>query len=191
MEQGPFYYRQSQPFRREKHLIIKKQRKMIKVGVLLSFFQLVQLCSKSQITISTKQDVIGKWVLKGVFLGDALDGPCGYDAKEYQDITLEIVENPTEKDEFKISGRAAVNQYFGGMKISSFENNKGKIDILQLGSTKMAGPEPLMACELRFFNLLNEANDLCLKDGKLQIGQLKNTTSPSRDGGTYLIFEKK
>ena len=56
----------------------------------------------------------------------------------------------------------------------------------------MAGPEPLMNCEQRFFNQLITANDFSIdEDGELKIGTFRNENSHPRDGGYNLIFEKK
>lgn len=141
----------------------------------------------------------GTWTLKYVFLSDAIDQPCS-SSKIPQGITLnitdELVENSTNT--YVINGQSAVNSYFGGINIVSFDEKSqtGKANITQLGSTKMAGPEDLMNCELRYFTLLNATKDFKVfkdTDGMyyLHIGDFKQDIQPSRDGGLYLIFTKK
>jgi hypothetical protein len=49
-----------------------------------------------------------------------------------------------------------------------------------------------MNCEQRFFNQLETAIDFSIdENGVLKIGTFRNENSHPRDGGYYLIFEKK
>ena len=41
-----------------------------------------------------------------------------------------------------------------------------------------------------YFNMLNESAEFRIQEGQLHIGRFKKDTAPSRDGGTYFIYEK-
>ena len=160
----------------------------------MSFFK-IDSCTKKEVqALDLKPEILGKWVLKQKFLGDAIDTPCGYAVKYANDITLEITDNAESADskELKMSGNSTVNLYFGGITITGFDEKTGigTMKIGALGSTKMAGPPELMDCETNYFNMLNESSEFRIQDGQLQIGRFKKDTTPSRDGGTYFIYEK-
>lgn len=149
-------------------------------------------------SISNLDSLKGSWTLKYVFLGDVIDQPCSA-SKMPHDITLNITSQLVDNssDTYVINGQSAVNSIFGGLKILSFDENTqtGKATITQLGSTKMAGPEDLMDCELRYFTLLNATKDFKVfkdTDGKtyLHLGEFKTDNQPSRNGGMYLIYTK-
>lgn len=138
----------------------------------------------------------GQYILKGVFLSDAVDSPCGWEAGSHQDITIDFSEKTTEDNSGfrQLSGKSAVNQFFGSYNIKSFDTSSGvgTIEISALGSTKMAGPPLLMQCETRFFDFLAGAKDFGIEeDGTLKVGNFRKPDSHPRDGGTYLIFERK
>ncbi|MDI9869124.1 META domain-containing protein [Flectobacillus roseus] len=177
----------------------------MKIGLLFLLFMIgASACHPIENDASAKGNIgnldslKGTWTLKYVFLGDVIDQPCS-SSKMSHDITLNItnqlVDNTT--DTFVINGKSAVNSIFGGLKILSFDENTqiGKAAITQLGSTKMAGPEDLMNCELRYFTLLNATKDFKIfkdTDGKtyLHLGDFKTDNQPSRNGGRYLIYIK-
>jgi heat shock protein HslJ len=156
----------------------------------------IDSCTKVEVqadtTIATK--LHGKWVLKHRFLGDAIDTPCGYAVTNARDITLEVADNTESNDanELRIAGNSAVNMYFGGLTITGFDTKTGigSMKISTLGSTKMAGAPELMECETGYFNMLNESEGFRIQDGQLHVGRFKKDTAPSRDGGTYFIYEK-
>ncbi len=156
----------------------------------------IDSCTKIEVAadnlVSTK--IIGKWVLKYKFLGDAIDTPCGYAVTNARDITLDIEDNTTSSNvnELRLSGNSPVNLYNGGFVITSYDEitGIGTMKIGALGSTKMAGPEELMECETNYFNMLNEFSEFRVQEGKLHIGRFKKDSTPSRDGGTYFIYEK-
>ncbi len=171
---------------------------MIKITILalLALLFNMEACETNYVQSDTANDLSGTWVLKNVFLSDAYDSPCGWEAGEHADITLNLTTEKTEEadDTYRLSGKSAVNQYFGTYQIISFdkETKIGKIKISTLGSTKMAGPEPLMRCETRLFDFLVNATDIAVDDEKkLRIGNFRKPDSHPRDGGTYLIYEKQ
>ncbi len=138
--------------------------------------------------------IIGKWILKHKFLGDAIDTPCGYAVTNVRDITIEIEDNPdsSNPNELRLSGNSAVNLYNGGFIITGFDEKTGigTMKIAAIGSTKMAGPPELMECETNYFNMLVEFSEFRVQEGKLHIGRFKKDPTPSREGGTYFIYEK-
>ncbi len=169
---------------------------MLKLSIVLVLaFQLLQInaCSNEEVSQNMNTKLLGTWVLKNKFLGDALDTPCGYATTGVRELTL-IISEDLENKTLKISGQSTVNQYFGSLNIISTDTSNGisAIKIGTLGSSKMAGPPALMECETNLFNFLNESQELRLTDeGNLNIGRFKKDNTPSRDGGTYLIYEKK
>ncbi len=169
---------------------------MFKIAIVLALgFQLLQInaCSKEEVSENMNSKLIGTWVLKNKFLGDAIDTPCGYATKDVRELTLTITENKVSKT-LEISGQSPVNIYNGTLNIISTDTSNGisAIKVGTLGSTKMAGPPALMECETNLFNFLNESPELRISDeGGLHIGRFKKDSTPSRDGGTYLMYEKK
>ena len=77
----------------------------------------------------------------------------------------------------RVVGSAGVNTYFGGYKL---DDNKLIIPE-PIGSTKMAGPQPLMDQETEFFKLLQTAESHQIEDSQLRINS----------GQQVLIFAKK
>lgn len=156
----------------------------------------IDSCTKVEIQAveESSSQIIGKWVLKNRFLGDAIDTPCGYAVKNARDITLEIADNTESSDSkvLRMTGNSAVNMYFGDLTITGFDQTTGigTMKISTLGSTKMAGEPELMECETGYFNMLNESAEFRVQNGQLHVGRFKKDTTPSRDGGTYFIYEK-
>lgn len=154
----------------------------------------IDSCSKVEIENAQNQtpDIKGEYIYKYRFLGDAIDTPCGYAVTNVRDLTLKIEENTEDKNSYRISGNSAVNMLSGYLTITGYDSKMGigTIKIGQLGSTKMAGPPELMQCEQAYFDMLNEAPEFRVQEGKLHIGRFKKDDIPSRDGGTYMIFEK-
>ncbi len=65
----------------------------------------------------------------------------------------------------QVAGSAGVNSYFGGYEVKG-----SKLSIPgPVGSTKMAGPQPVMDQETEFLKLLQAADSYQIKDGQLQI----------------------
>lgn len=146
--------------------------------------------------VESANKLSGEFVLKGVFLSDATDSPCGWEAGEHKDITINFTADAAEIGSgfSQLSGTSAVNHFFGNYKILSFDSSTGigTIEVSTLGSTKMAGPPLLMQCETRFFDMLHGAKDFSIEnDGTLKVGNFRKPDSHPRDGGTYLIFAKK
>lgn len=156
----------------------------------------IDSCTKIEVQANddTSSKVIGKWVLKNKFLGDAIDTPCGYAVTNARDITLEFADNTESSDvnQLRLSGNSAVNYYNGDFVITGFDEKSGigTMKIGALGSTKMAGPPELMQCETNYFNMLNEFSEFRIQGEQLHIGRFKKDDTPSRDGGTYFIYEK-
>jgi heat shock protein HslJ len=168
---------------------------MYKIVVICFLFPILNInsCSKVEVQTEDQSKIVGKWILKNKFLGDATDTPCGYATKQPRDITITIsanTEEPTKKN-YKFSGQSVVNQFFGYINLESFDEklNINYMNISQLGSTKMAGPEDLMQCELGIYSMINEAKEFRIQDNMLLVGRFKKDNIPSRDSGTYLVFE--
>ena len=166
---------------------------MIKYILIASFFQIMSInsCSNVEIATNSENEILGKWVLKNKFLGDAIDTPCGYAVKNPTAITLEITKE--KNNTFAINGQSTINTYFGSFSIESIDDKLGInfIKIGPIGSTKMAGPEEFMQCEMGYFDMLNSVKELKIDNGRLLLGTFKKDNIPSRDGGTYFIFERK
>ncbi len=168
--------------------------KALSMAVLLAF----NACDSAQ--VETENKLAGDWVLTNVFLGDAIDTPCGYTTKLDKTMTIQFDTKKLENESsptFSVSGQSAVNRFFSSYSILSFDSGtgRGKIKMGVVGGTKMAGPAELMDCESRYYSFIQEAESFeVLKDGDktlLHLGRLKEPNSaPSRDGGTYLVFEK-
>ncbi len=141
------------------------------------------------------KNLTGKWKAVSLFLSDANTGVC-YENKTARDVTFEFSNKISdEKGNYTFSGSAPVNQYFGKIKLLSFDEktNIGKIEISNIGGTKMAGSPEMMDCEQSFYTLLAESTGYQLfenEPSRLIIGRLKEPNSNPRDGGTYYIFEK-
>lgn len=159
------------------------------LGLLIGlFFLQMSSCDKTDITAVSNLE--GNWLLKNVFLSDAIDTPCGWEAGEHEPINFDVKK---ESDNYSFGGNSVVNAYFGNLKVLSYDKDTktGKLEISNLGSTKKAGPPLLMNCETRFFNQLQTAIDFGFdEEGLLKIGTFRNENSHPRDGGYYLIFEK-
>ncbi len=175
---------------------------MIRFALILAFAQMLRFdgCTTSDtVSASAQQDVVGEWVLQRVFLGDVVDTPCGWEAPEHREMTLKITRDAVNNDPgtYVLNGQSSVNQFFGSYAVKSFDKAKqrGTIRMGAVGGTKMAGPEPLMRCEYRYYSLLEQSEEFLFveDEGKvfLHLGIFKKDNTPSRDGGTYLIFEKK
>lgn len=144
----------------------------------------------------------GTWILKRRFLSDAYDTPCGYATQEQsRDITLtftdEIAPNSASDTlAYTINGVSTVNYYMGTIKIKSFSGSSvGTIKIGAFASTKMAGTPEMNNCEMNYFDFLSHSSDFSLVNNadnvqELRLGNFYHGTTPSRDGGTYLIFER-
>lgn len=80
-------------------------------------------------------------------------------------------------DEGKVFGFSGVNRYFGGATI-----NGEDIEIGNVASTMMAGPQDKMTAEMEYLQLLNEADKIKMEENKVII-----TTKDNQE----LIFELK
>lgn len=163
---------------------------MNKILLILTGVLFLNLTSCEETSLKNEASVEGTWVFKEFFLGDAILSGCGWESEEARTMTLVI---ELEEGKYKISGNAPVNSYFGNMLLLSFdnENNKGKVEIPPIASTKMAGPEPLMQCETQYFELLGSSTDIGLiSNDVLHLGRFRTPESNPRDGGTYLVFER-
>jgi heat shock protein HslJ len=78
----------------------------------------------------------------------------------------------------RVSGFSAVNQYGGPYTARS----DGSLDVGELTSTLIAGPEPLMSVESAYLELLGECDSYAVKDGRLTL---------FTDGNETLIFEER
>ena len=166
---------------------------MPKYILFASLFQIMSFnsCSRIEVVTDSEKEILGNWVLKSKFLGDAIDTPCGYGVKNSKEITIEI--SKEKNNSFAISGQSVVNTYFGSFRIESIDDKLG-IHFIKIGpisSTLMAGPEEFMQCEMGYLDMLNAVKELKIDKGRLLLGTFKKDNIPSRDGGTYFIFERK
>ena len=79
-------------------------------------------------------------------------------------------------DAGNLSGFGGVNRYFG-----SFNLEGNAISLGPIGSTKMAGPEPLMALETVYFGLLESATSVSVSGNSLNLADVS--------GNILLTFE--
>lgn len=93
-------------------------------------------------------------------------------ANKYEDIGMTIA-----FEDGRIYGFSGINRYFGTASI-----NDKKIEILNVASTMMAGPEDRMNAEQGFLRLLNDANTIEMKEEAVVI---------TTNGNEQLIFTKK
>lgn len=167
---------------------------MTKLLIIIASFQMliVNSCSKTEVAAINTDSYEGNWVLKNVFLGDVVDTPCSYEVKEHRDLTLTISKEK-ESANLQLNGQSAVNTFFGNIKIESIDatSNIASIKVDPLGSTKIGGPANLMQCETRYYSLMSEAIEMRIENDMLYMGRFKKDPTPSRDGGTFLIFERK
>ncbi|MFC2047868.1 META domain-containing protein [Chloroflexota bacterium] len=91
-----------------------------------------------------------------------------------------LIEDTEITAEFKsadrqVAGSGGLNNYFGGYEIT-----KNELTIKPpIGSTMMAGPEPIMGQEQEYLSLLETAENLKIEKGKLTI---------SCSGNKILVF---
>jgi hypothetical protein len=136
-----------------------------------------------------------QWKVKNIFLGDAITPPC-YETTPRQGITLEFGKlDETAKNSLPISGKSTVNNYFTTFNFGEVIPDKNIVlmTLSALGSTKMAGPEDQQVCENTYYDLLRQSTGIQYDPAMpntIHVGILKTTNTPSRDGGTYIIFER-
>jgi heat shock protein HslJ len=158
-------------------------------------FLLAMKCETADLP-SKKSKLVGEWFVQEVFLGDVIDTPCGHDVKDAPQLTVNFSGTADLEGQFSFTGKSAINTFFGTYGIISLDepNGQGTMKFGSIGATKMAGSEELMACESRFFSILERATDFSVsnENGKevLRIGAFKKDDKPSRDGGTFLIMER-
>jgi heat shock protein HslJ len=163
---------------------------MIKILTIFSSLLFIQMLGCEDTSVQSPSKLEGKWLFKEFFLSDATMLGCGWEAEDVRPMTLEITK---EGKAYKLNGAAPVNNYFGEAELLSFDETtaNGKVKIGPVGSTKMAGPEPLMQCETMYLQMLQEATDIGFRDsGELMIGRFRTPESNPRDGGTYMVFER-
>lgn len=101
-------------------------------------------CQTSELSSSNAQ-FEGEWIFKGYEVNDIITPPC---MPEGGEVTLLIKE---KGDVFSIEGKSFVNSYFSKAQIGKEANS---LTVGAVGTTKMAGPDHLMACESRYYELL-------------------------------------
>jgi heat shock protein HslJ len=156
--------------------------------ILLSLSFNMESCKETN--MQNENGLIGDWLLDSVFLSDAIDSPCGWEAGQHEPLTFEVTK---EGESYSFSGNSAVNAFFGSLEILSFDeaSRAGQLKVGPIGSTKKAGPPELMNCEQRYLGFMEGANDFSITDaGELHLGNFRKPDSHPRDGGTYLIFKK-
>ena len=83
-----------------------------------------------------------------------------------------------------VGGKSAINQYHGTVEFKpdiTEDTAEHKLTFTGFASTMMAGPEPLMALEFRYLELLQAAQSWSLEDERL--------TLQDAGGATTLRFE--
>lgn len=163
---------------------------MTKIIGLFGIVLLTSLSGCEEKILKNQEKIEGIWIFKEFFLGDAILSGCGWEAEEVREMSITIKK---EGEKYEFSGFGPVNNYFGSFDLLSLNENlnQGKIKVDAIGSTKMAGPEPLMQCESMYFEMLQEASDIGFsEDGELRIGRFRTSESSPRDGGTFMVFEK-
>ena len=111
----------------------------------------------------------GEWRLVGLTLED-----------RQVDIDPEATPTLSVEETGRIQGLATLNRYFGQLELEA----EGRIRWAgPLGSTMMAGPEPLMDQETAFLKALEGARRIALSDGRLILRD--------EDRCTVLAFEKR
>lgn len=126
---------------------------------------------ESTSVVSQQTSLVGEWFVREVFLGDVIDTPCGYEVTNAPKFTINFTDSADIEGQFSFSGVAAVNNFFGTYQVTAFDKTRGTGTIAfgPIGATKMAGPPELMACESRFFDLLNRTVDFSIttENGKV------------------------
>lgn len=154
------------------------------------FLSLMTTCTKTEDINTPKLE--GEWKLTGVFLSDAKDTPCGSEINDHRPITLIIKLNSGTT--YDLSGNSVVNTYGSTAVFSEYNTttDRGSIKLNHLITTEKGASISLMNCENRYYQFLSSAEEYSIDDqGNLLIGKLKQPNSNPRDGGRYLIFEKK
>jgi heat shock protein HslJ len=71
-----------------------------------------------------------------------------------------------------VGGKSAINQYHGTVELkpdTTEDSAERKLTFSGFSSTMMAGPEPLMALELRYLELLQRAQSWSMEDDQLTL----------------------
>lgn len=110
-------------------------------------------------------DLSGRWVLTSYLAGDAL-----------QDVPGTVAADATF-DGARVSGRAGVNTFAGGYTSTP----DGALDIGDLATTQMAGPEEAMRVEAAYLSALRAADGFSV-DGE--------TLTLSRGGDDVLVYAR-
>ncbi len=162
------------------------QRVLIQYILIFNVFFFLS-CSKNNIATSIE----GEWVLENRFYGDVIMSPCNEDVTANPMITLTI--SKEGNDIWNIEGKSVINTYFSNLVIEdSFENDtRLKINVNNIGATRIGGATEEMNCETEYFRLLREAKEIRINGTILNWGIFPDTGAPlSRNGGTFLIFKK-
>ncbi|WP_207506025.1 META domain-containing protein [Telluribacter humicola] len=102
--------------------------------------------------LSANANLTGTWKFK--HFGDKAESPY--------EVTLEFKGQADENGKLMLSGRSSVNHYFAAYQADA---SKNKLNIADLGSTRMAGSPEAMQFEQRYFELLKNAASYEIKDG--------------------------
>ena len=100
------------------------------------------------ITAPQTQSLEGNWILTGIGSNSTVENPTGI-------ISMEIAGT-------NVSGNAGVNSYHGTITIED-----GKVTFGPMATTKMAGPENMMAQETEFLAALQNATAYTIANGVL------------------------
>lgn len=153
--------------------------------------------------LTSLTELQGTWKLNVTLWGDALELPCyesrGTKDSLSRDITLVLSKDATESSgqKININGQAPINLYTATAEILSYNSTdqEGTLSVSALGSTKIAGSNELLACESRFYKLIETAKNFRVitdKKGQktLYWGVINKSNSTLLYPGNYLIFEK-
>ncbi|WP_247235230.1 META domain-containing protein [Telluribacter sp. SYSU D00476] len=122
--------------------------------------------------LSANADLTGTWKFK--HFDDKAESPY--------EVTLEFKGQADENGKLMLSGRSSVNHYFAAYQADA---SKHKLNVADLGSTRMGGSPEAMQFEQRYFELLKNAASYQLKNA----GQTLVITTGG-DSPQSLYFER-
>ena len=132
-----------------------KLRFILVIALLLIPILLLGGCTQTKCKVADWQDI--SWKLKSYGPSNALQTVVGNAS-----ITLQFNSNDN-----KIAGSGGCNHYFGSYTIN---NQNCELKITGVGATKMACADAsIMQQEQKYFNLLQAASKIGVKDGELRI----------------------
>jgi heat shock protein HslJ len=127
-----------------------------------------------------KTFILGNWSFLGYKKADKLSNDI--DKKHKYEINALFTK---EEDNYRISGRTAINFYGGAYFIKSNKDKKGLIDIESFIMTKIGGPEPDLSYEQKYIENLDDVDSFQLVNSNTLY--LEFSKGDTRD---IMIFKK-